>query len=148
LPSQRAFSEETFNHALAMRRERMPERLKVDEYMVARANKARDKQYYLGQLLLGGLGGATKREARGLATLRMAQTAIALERFRQANGGKYPESLAKLTPAFLPEVPVSPFDGKPLHYDRNGEGYELDITGNDPTKPLWFKVVIPPKLSL
>jgi hypothetical protein len=146
LKSQRAFADETFKHALAMRQALFPERLKVDEYMASRAKEASGKKYYISQLLLGALGKATRREAAGLANLRLAQTGIALERFRQANGGQYPDSLAKLTPTLLPEVPVDPFDGKPLHYDRSGEGYELGCTGIAPAKPLSFKVVRPPKL--
>ena len=148
LKAQRAFAEETFNHALAMRQEPFPERSKVDDYFSTRATEAINSGYYVAQIFLTGLGKGTRREAAGLSNLRLAQTAIALERFRQSNGGSYPDSLAKLAPAFLPEVPLDPFDGNPLRYQINGEGYEMHSIGADPAKPISFKVTKVPKLAL
>jgi hypothetical protein len=147
LPSQRAFVEKTFDRAFEMRQELMPERLKVDDYMSSRASEAKDKQYYLCELRLSGLGGAAKREARGLSMLRLAQAAIALERYHQEKGS-YPDSLAALVPKFLPAVPVDPANGKEMHYEKSGEGYEATSTGINAPKPQSIKVIKPPKLSL
>jgi hypothetical protein len=146
LPSQLAFAEKTFDRALELRQEAMPARLKVDEYMKSRASEAKNKRYYLCQLWLAGLGGATRREARGLSILRLAQTAIALERFRQEKGS-YPDSLAALVPAFLPEVPIDPANGKKMHYEKSDESYEVSSTAINATKPQSIKVIKPPKLS-
>lgn len=145
LKSQRAFAEETMNHALAMRKQPFPDRLKVGDYFDSRAAEAKIKKFYICQMLLPALGNATKREAAGLANLRLAETAIALERFRQANGGSYPDSLAALVPAFLPEVPGDPFKGVELHYQKSGDGYELQSTGQNASKPVSIKVVRPAK---
>ena len=143
LKSQRAFFLATSDHALKLRREPLPSRLKLDDYMVSRASEAKNKEFYLCQILLSGLAKGTGREARGLATLRLAQTGVALERFRQETGS-YPDSLSALVPKFLPAVPADPFAAKPLQYQKNGEGYELTSPANMP-KPLTFKIVKPPK---
>ncbi len=141
LQAQRDFAEETFNHALAMRREPFPQRLEVDEYFTSRAGLSAKNKIYLCQMLLPGLEKAGKREAAGLGNLRLAQTAIALEQYMQANAGSYPNSLSALTSKFLPKVPADPFNGRSIHYQRTGDGYELNCTGQDPAKPLSFKVV-------
>src|SRR5262249_27685323 len=52
-------------------------------------------------------------DLRAKAMLRNAYTAVALERFHLAKG-KWPETLAELTPHYLAEVPLDPFDGAPL----------------------------------
>jgi hypothetical protein len=53
------------------------------------------------------------------AILRSAYTALALERFHQANG-RWPATLAELVPRYLSEIPLDPFDGAPLRLARNG----------------------------
>jgi hypothetical protein len=62
--------------------------------------------------------------ARGAAQLRMAQTALTIERYRSENGG-LPEDLDALVPQYLPEVPEDPFDGLPLRYTKLEPGYRL-----------------------
>lgn len=58
-------------------------------------------------------------------------TAIALKRF-QFKHGKWPETLAELTPDFLPSVPIDPNDGRPLKYHPNADGtYRLYSVGED-----------------
>lgn len=145
LKSQRAFAEETSNHALAMRKQPFPERLKVDDYYASRAAEAKKDKFYVCQVFIPALSGVAKREAAGLANLRLAKTAIALERFRQANAGSYPDSLAALVPALLPEVPADPIKGGELQYEKKGDGYEVQSTGRDRAKPLSFTIVAPPK---
>jgi hypothetical protein len=50
-----------------------------------------------------------------LARRDAALTVIAIESFRRARG-KWPGALNELIPAFLPSLPLDPFDGKPLRY--------------------------------
>jgi hypothetical protein len=52
---------------------------------------------------------------RKQAAFRCAAVALAVERFRQANG-TWPGSLAVLVPEYLPAIPTDPFDGNPLRY--------------------------------
>jgi hypothetical protein len=66
-----------------------------------------------------GSGGLVEDAAGVLALLRCARVAMAVERYRMAHG-KWPGQLAELTPAFLPELPPSPFTGRPLIYRQWG----------------------------
>lgn len=58
---------------------------------------------------------------------------VALERYRKGNG-RWPDSLEELRPAYLPSVPLDPYDGKPLRYRRTEGGvivYSLGPDGKD-----------------
>ncbi|MBN2473083.1 MAG: hypothetical protein JXB62_00645 [Pirellulales bacterium] len=68
--------------------------------------------------------------ARGAATRRASDVMIAVERFRRAHG-RLPESLAKLVPEYLPEVPADPFDGLPLRYAVREGQYIIYSVGKD-----------------
>lgn len=86
--------------------------------------------YILSGLLLPALGSAVIKEAKGLAQVNAAQTALAVERFRLAHG-KLPEKLDELVPQFLPAVPADPFDGQPLRYHRLEKDYVIYSIGSD-----------------
>jgi hypothetical protein len=70
------------------------------------------------------------REARCIALLRTAQTALGMERYRLAHG-KLSDSLADLAPAYLAAVPIDPFDGQPLRYKKLAKGYVVYSVGED-----------------
>jgi hypothetical protein len=76
----------------------------------------------------GSITRLTLTEADQRARISIAQTALALERFRLAKGA-LPERLEDLVPSFLPEVFSDPFDGKALRYRRNPSGYVLYSIG-------------------
>jgi hypothetical protein len=62
---------------------------------------------------------------------RLLLTAIALQRFRLANG-KYPEDLKELVPIYFASVPIDPMDGKPLRYHPKTDGaFLLYSVGED-----------------
>ncbi|MBX3385057.1 MAG: hypothetical protein KF768_00640 [Phycisphaeraceae bacterium] len=72
-------------------------------------------------------------EHRGL------QIMLALESHRLEHG-RYPDELTQLAPAFLTEVPIDPYSGKPFRYrlldpqaDPHGRGYLLWSVGFDGT---------------
>ncbi len=69
-------------------------------------------------------------DARTLARLRSASVALAIERYRTANG-KLPEQLADLSPSLLKTVPSDPFDGQPLRYRQTTEDYLVYSVGDD-----------------
>jgi len=50
----------------------------------------------------------------------MAETAIALERYRLAKGN-YPESLSSLSPQWVATVPNDPIAHQPYHYSKDGD---------------------------
>ena len=91
---------------------------------------SRRHYYILSALMLPALGNTIIKEANELAQVRSAQTALAVERFRLANG-KPPENLNELVPQFLSAVPMDPFDGQPLRYHRLAKGYVIYSIGSD-----------------
>lgn len=77
-------------------------------------------------------------EARSRAQLLAARAAVALERYRLAHGS-LPAALSDLVPAYLPEVPVDPFNGETLHFVASDNAYAIisvDDDGTACTNPL------------
>jgi hypothetical protein len=70
------------------------------------------------------------RQADCLAEIRTAVAALAVERFRRANG-RPPGKLEELVPRFLPAVPLDPFDGRPLRFRPLPKGYVIYSVGRD-----------------
>jgi hypothetical protein len=62
---------------------------------------------------------------------RLALVGLALERYHLAEG-RYPETLAALTPRFLAAVPEDPMNGQPLRYALQADGnFRLYSVGRD-----------------
>jgi ABC-type Na+ efflux pump permease subunit len=83
------------------------------------------------------------------AWMRSAIAAMAAERYRRQEGC-WPEALDALVPTFLAEVPMDPYDGKPLRYRRLPDGvviYALGPAGRDHGGKLQPKVFAPDKKS-
>jgi hypothetical protein len=83
------------------------------------------------RMLLPALGKAIHKAAEDQARIRLAQTAVAIERYRRAHDNQPPLDLAQLVPTYLPEVLADPFDNKPLRYTIKGSGYFLHSIGPD-----------------
>jgi hypothetical protein len=71
-------------------------------------------------------------DVRHLAFLRTTQTALAVERYRAAEG-RLPKSLDNLVPAYIDAIPDDPFDGNPLKYYVRQSGYVVYSVGEDQT---------------
>jgi hypothetical protein len=69
-------------------------------------------------------------DLRSLAQLRTAAAAVAVERFRRAEG-RWPQSLTELAPRYLKAVPDDPYDGAPLRYRRLADGVVVYSVGYD-----------------
>jgi hypothetical protein len=67
------------------------------------------------------LRGAAKKITFTQASVDMARTACALERYRLAHG-EYPEKLDALVPQFIERLPNDIINGQPLHYHRTADG--------------------------
>jgi hypothetical protein len=91
---------------------------------------ARRRYYLLSSLLLPSYANVIVRHATTDANVRLARTALAVERFRLASG-ILPENLNELVPQFLSAVPMDPFDGQPLRYHRLTNGYVVYSVGRD-----------------
>lgn len=68
--------------------------------------------------------------ATAKAYQRLMQTALALSLYRREHGS-YPKSLSALVPRFLPDLTKDPFDGKPLRYRCEGQGFKVWSVGSD-----------------
>jgi hypothetical protein len=91
---------------------------------------ANHHHYLLSSLLLPPVDRILKRESECAAWLIMAQTALAVERFRLATD-RLPKKLSELVPQLLPAVPLDPFDGAPLRYKPLVNGYVVYSIGPD-----------------
>lgn len=58
-------------------------------------------------------------------------TIIALERWRRAHDGVFPQRLEELVPTFLPALPTDRFTGQPLHYEIRSGVPRLWAVGTD-----------------
>jgi len=73
------------------------------------------------RMFLPALGNSVRRFAYGQESADLARVAIALERFRLAQGN-YPGSLDALEPRFIEKVPQDIINGEPLNYRRTSDG--------------------------
>lgn len=72
----------------------------------------------------------TKCQIEG--TVRAMRILTALKSYQIKNNGKLPESLAALSPEYLKEIPLDPFNGKPFIYSREKEiFYSVGKDGKD-----------------
>jgi hypothetical protein len=88
-------------------------------------------QSHLVRLLAPALIKFAEAFQRGQAQLRCAVVALAVERYRLAHQGRWPDSLAPLVPGYLARVPTDPFDGTPLRFRRNDAGVVIYSVGPD-----------------
>jgi hypothetical protein len=101
-----------------------PQRIKACEGLQPRFRRVPVvKGFVISRMLLPTMSLNTYREARHIATLRAAEIALAVERFRFKNENRLPESLKDLVPEFVKEVPPDPYDGKSLRYRKLAKGY-------------------------
>lgn len=64
-----------------------------------------------------------------IARLRLAQAALAVERYRASNQGRRLETLEELTPEFRTSLPLDPFTQAPLEVRLLDGGYEVSSAG-------------------
>lgn len=83
-------------------------------------------------MLLPAFGRTLEAQARFLAKVRVAQCAVAAERYRRQHGAP-PQSLAELTPTYLPHTPTDPWDGEPIRYELSAGGANIYSVGPDRT---------------
>jgi hypothetical protein len=65
---------------------------------------------------------------QSVAEVRCAAVGLAVERYRRAQG-HWPETLADLVPAYLPQTPLDPFTGKELGFHRLDDGVAVYSVG-------------------
>jgi Tfp pilus assembly protein PilE len=130
LKEEQDYLETTFGQFLAARKEDFPGRLTDAAVVQQRTAEAKSGVLLLNNSWLTGYTNVVSLEARCLANLHLAMTAVALEQFRAAHN-QYPANLSELTPNYLNAVPSDPFDGRPLRYRKQNAGYLLYSIGPD-----------------
>lgn len=106
------------------------EALPMMERMGMGASSQRSFLPSVTDMILPNLSRCENQVARCDADLRCAEAALAVERYRLANG-RPPENAADLVPAFLPNLPLDPFDGQPLRYITDEQGYAFYSVGEN-----------------
>jgi hypothetical protein len=61
---------------------------------------------------------------------RLLQADLAIHIYQREHG-RWPQSLAELTPGILPEVPLDPYSGQPLIYRPHEKRFDLYSVGPD-----------------
>ena len=93
---------------------------------------AKEKNFMLSSMLLPALTNVYIKAAEAAARIRVAQSALAVERFRLKHANALPGSLSELSPTFLETVLADPFDGQPLRYQKlPTRGYVIYSIGKD-----------------
>jgi len=82
------------------------------------------------KLLMPALLRTFQLEMRKVADRGVARTALAVERYRLAEG-ELPKALDELVPTYLDAVPTDPFDGQALRYSLLAKGYVVYSIGED-----------------
>jgi hypothetical protein len=103
------------------------------EQQVARMEELRAAEQDLPQLARQIFAASIKTAAafhQDQARLRCATVMVAVERYRVANN-RWPDTLPELVPAYLPKVPLDPYDGAPLRYRRLSDGVVIYSVGAD-----------------
>ena len=84
----------------------------------------------VSRLLWPALARTLEIDIRCLAHARATQTALAVERYRLAEG-RVPQSLDNLVPAYMEAVPADPFDGQDMRYRVRKIGFVVYSVGED-----------------
>ncbi|MFP4058763.1 MAG: hypothetical protein ACLF0G_17990, partial [Candidatus Brocadiia bacterium] len=95
---------------------------------------ARDVPAYFPftRMLLPALGRVWEVGQEHMARCESARVALAVLRY-QARRGHLPQRLDQLTPDSLPDLPLDPYDGRPLRYRKAADGFVVYALGQNAT---------------
>jgi hypothetical protein len=90
---------------------------------LAAKNEMNHFRFYgiFARMIFPAIADSVKRFAYAQSSTDLARVAIALERYRLAQGN-FPESLDALAPQFLEKIPHDIINGEPLHYRKTADG--------------------------
>lgn len=130
VPEDHAMALRWCNQAVAVSRHPFWEQSLGFEQLEAelRTAKANSRRFRLFLTMASRLNELFRDSACDQAYLRAAETAAAVEGFRLAND-RWPTSLVEIVPAFIPSVPVDPFNGLPLKYSQHEDGVVIYSVG-------------------
>lgn len=126
------FTLETFDSLLKASRQKYPAQLADMEAIFAKVTDATtSEQHLVSRSLISPLAISPQKFAVNVALLRTTSAALAVERYRSANSGRLPGSLADLVPKQLSAIPEDPFTGEPLKYKKLAKGFVVYSVGGD-----------------
>jgi hypothetical protein len=108
-----------------------PDRFSSRTNWTAVEDRVQRGRYFLSGLLLPALGKAIYRDTEDRAKARIAQTVLAIERYRLAHTNQLPDTLSVMVPVYMPAVLSDPFDGHALRLKRRESGYVVYGVGPD-----------------
>ena len=126
----RDFFLDTTSNMIAVAQMPFPDRLKAGQVSTVPPSRL----LLFSRMLLPALSRAVTRDADFCARVRTAQTALAVERYRQTHDDRLPERLEALMPQYLPQVPADPYNGQPMRLKRLARGfliYSVGVNGVD-----------------
>jgi len=129
----RAYLMDTLMTNMAVAKLDYPERFQAGQKTAAAYGAAPNRLFILSQMLLPALGKFHTRDAEFVTNLRVAQTALAIERYRLAHNNALPSSLDELAPTYLKSALIDPCDGQPLRFKKLDKGYVVYGVGSDGT---------------
>jgi type II secretory pathway pseudopilin PulG len=110
--------------------ESLPDGLRLAENLRLGVQQEARKGAILTAMYFPAILKGIERNAERIAQQRLVQTALAIEQYRIIEN-RLPNSLAELTPKFLPNVPTDPFDDKEIQYRKEADGYAIYSIGPD-----------------
>jgi hypothetical protein len=99
--------------------------LALESELTNRFNTGLGRFAFLTRAILPAVIKSAGKEAALITSVRSAQTAVAIERFRLAHNGTLPQNLQQLIPTYLPELPHDAAIGKPLLLEKLPSGYQI-----------------------
>jgi hypothetical protein len=126
IPYDRAFLLRMFN--LAEKHARLPMHEQMTAFSTLPEPPRLAIEYYFSRLLRGPVDLFMRLSWQEAAEGRCAIAGIACERYR-LHHGRWPKMLTELQPAFLPSIPLDPFDGQPIRYRVLDDGVVVFSTG-------------------
>ena len=111
-----------FEEAIAAAKMPTPEGLAAEAALKRKVEEMSSLWARRTRMMAWSVGRTVETFARNQARLDCARTAVAIERYRLAQGA-LPDSLDALAPTFLDAVPEDPFDGQAMRYRFIDDGY-------------------------
>lgn len=126
------FALDFFSNMVAATELPFPASLTAAADAAAQLDSVKTRGFLLSGLLLPTTGRLFTKAAEAAARLRVSDTALAVERHRLKPAAGLPVTLDALAPDLLKAVPLDPFDGKPLRFEKlAGKGYVVYSVGQD-----------------
>ena len=92
--------------------------------------------HFLFKMIMPPISRFFERDLRNQAQLQNARTALAIEHYRLDHNNQLPITLNDLVPDYLPSVPLDPYNGHPVKYQKTDTGYLTYSVGPDLTDNL------------